>query len=71
MKWQTMYKMWYNVHNRVYCANFSKFSWTTLTVQEYDINCNKIHCMYRENMLDTVYATVQGCNIKLQHKMNF
>ena len=27
--------------------------------------------MYKGNILDTVYVTVQMCNIKLQHKTNF
>ena len=27
--------------------------------------------MYKGNILDIVYATVQMCNIKLEHKTNF
>ena len=63
--------MKYIVHNRVYCAKFSKVSWTVLRVQEYDIKHNTICCLYKVNMLDTAYVTVQVCNLKLQHRTNF
>ena len=68
MKQEFTYKMQYILHNRVYCAKLSKFSWTAVTVQEYVIKHSLIYCMYSENMPDTAY--VQGCNIKLQHKTN-